>query len=579
MRGRTTITVALLLATPLAVLPQPAAADAIQLAAQLPFYVYDAPAVWTGSSAFIFGGVNGGNDNEIIEFRPDTGNALVRSTRLPQGRYDASAVWTGQYAFLFGGYSGNYVNQVLRYDPANDAIAVMGATLPAPRSDTAAVWDGARYAYIFGGQGSSGATNAIVRYDTLGDSVAVMSANLPTSTSGLAAVWTGSSALVFGAYRVWEYLPSSDTLQVRNQTGPVSGSAAAVWDGRYAYTFGGIGTLGTTAPLGVVRPIYRFDPSNGAVQAMATELPAARYDASAVWAGDSAYVFGGYVEDIHPPFLSVSSDILRYTLKPDAPRAVSAVAGPGAGEIRLTWQEPARNSFSDPITAYRVFRSAESGEVVVGEVQGLQFQDSGLPAGTLFRYWVAAVNVRGEGERSPSVQATTFARPGAPAALGSIPGPGEGEVTLQWLPPVAPGGAPLSYRVHRGDGAGGPYERIAELGDVLTYADRGRRFGELAYYVVSAVNVVGEGPASQESAATGTAGMTDSDVHSDPIQAEVPHAGNLTIGSAGVSQGCPGPMVLRAPSVELDGRADASAGPVQVHEPTFAGRLRCAALS
>jgi parallel beta-helix repeat protein len=79
---------------------------------------------------------------------------------------------------------------------------------------------------------------------------------------------------------------------------------------------------------------------------------------------------------------------------------------------------------------------------------------------------------------------------------------GNGEISLTWDFPLIDGGRPiLNYTVLRGDTSGGETELI-EVRNVLTYTDTGLTNGQTYYYQVTATNVFGEGPKSEEANAT-----------------------------------------------------------------------------
>ena len=79
------------------------------------------------------------------------------------------------------------------------------------------------------------------------ESVTVMSATLPSKRSSTSAVWNGTYAYVFGGgsessaiNQIVRYNPSTDTVTVMSATLPTGrGINAAVWTGTYAYIFGG----------------------------------------------------------------------------------------------------------------------------------------------------------------------------------------------------------------------------------------------------------------------------------------------------------------------------------------------------
>jgi carboxypeptidase T len=86
--------------------------------------------------------------------------------------------------------------------------------------------------------------------------------------------------------------------------------------------------------------------------------------------------------------------------------------------------------------------------------------------------------------------------PGAPGALSATPG--DGQAILNW---TAASGATL-YNVHRAAVNGGPYTPIQIDWAATSFTDTGLTNGTTYYYVVTATNAAGEGPASNEASAT-----------------------------------------------------------------------------
>jgi fibronectin type 3 domain-containing protein len=79
--------------------------------------------------------------------------------------------------------------------------------------------------------------------------------------------------------------------------------------------------------------------------------------------------------------------------------------------------------------------------------------------------------------------------------------PGKGSIGLTWSPPGSNGGSPLTgYNLYRGLSSGNRSVPI-RLGVVTSYTDTGLTYGQTYYYVVRAVNGVGEGPPSNEASA------------------------------------------------------------------------------
>ena len=86
--------------------------------------------------------------------------------------------------------------------------------------------------------------------------------------------------------------------------------------------------------------------------------------------------------------------------------------------------------------------------------------------------------------------------PPAPAGLSAIPG--DGSVSLSWMP----SGGATSYNVKRASTSGGLYAAIATGLTVTAFEDLGLQNGSTYYYVVTASNGVGTSPNSEEASAT-----------------------------------------------------------------------------
>jgi fibronectin type 3 domain-containing protein len=186
------------------------------------------------------------------------------------------------------------------------------------------------------------------------------------------------------------------------------------------------------------------------------------------------------------------------TTVPEAPR--NLVATGGTGTVHLTWSTPASEGGS-AITGYRLYRSTSAGaEVFLRSVGNVTSSDDAVAAGTYF-YRVAAVNGVGEGPVSSEASATATdpvaTVPGAPQALSASPASGRG-VQLNWTAPASNGGtAIISYRIYRGTSTGS-VTLLTTLGVVTSYKDSTTTRGATYFYVVAAVNAVGEGAQSAE---------------------------------------------------------------------------------
>jgi parallel beta-helix repeat protein len=181
------------------------------------------------------------------------------------------------------------------------------------------------------------------------------------------------------------------------------------------------------------------------------------------------------------------------------------IANGGIGQVSLQWLPPIDNGGS-PVTGYRLYRGTSPGGetllITLGNVQ--TYLDGGLNKGTTYYYQVTALNAVGEGRRSVERSATTAVEPTAPRNPRAVAG--NGQVRLSWSAPSSDGGAPITnYRIYKGTSPSGEIFFL-ELGNVLTYTDAGLANGQAYYYLISAVNVIGEGIASGEVSATPTAG-------------------------------------------------------------------------
>ena len=76
--------------------------------------------------------------------------------------------------------------------------------------------------------------------------------------------------------------------------------------------------------------------------------------------------------------------------------------------------------------------------------------------------------------------------------------PGNGQVSLTWNAPLDDGGEDVTaYKVYRGPSPGSEVLRTT-LGNVYSFTDTGLTNGQSYYYYVRAVNVIGDGQASNE---------------------------------------------------------------------------------
>ena len=184
---------------------------------------------------------------------------------------------------------------------------------------------------------------------------------------------------------------------------------------------------------------------------------------------------------------------------PWPPANLTAVAG--NGQVTLSWSAPAYDGDS-PITNYTVHRGTSSGGesflTQLGDTLG--FLDTNVTNGVVYYYQVAAVNVAGEGPMSAEVSALPVGPPSAPQNLHVIGG--DGNVSLTWDPPAVDGGfSIMHYLIYRGLTTGGEVF-LQNVGNVTSYADFSVTNGQEYFYQVSAVNLKGMSPMSEEVSVT-----------------------------------------------------------------------------
>jgi photosystem II stability/assembly factor-like uncharacterized protein len=188
------------------------------------------------------------------------------------------------------------------------------------------------------------------------------------------------------------------------------------------------------------------------------------------------------------------------TTAPSIP-VISSIAPASRSEIDLAWFASTDNV---AVTGYRVYRAG----VQVATPSGLSFHDSGLSAGTEYCYTVAAYDAAGNAsaQGSPACATTLPPTPPAPpaAAVGLDALGADGQITLRWEP-VA--GA-TSYNLYFAAVTGVTSQNWASLqggGRVLGVSNPYVRTGltnlVTSFYVVTAANAGGEGPASLQVAA------------------------------------------------------------------------------
>src|SRR5438034_304734 len=199
-----------------------------------------------------------------------------------------------------------------------------------------------------------------------------------------------------------------------------------------------------------------------------------------------------------PRSSEASATPIAPTTAPGAPRDLGAVAGDAT--VALAWSSPSSDGGS-PITNFKIYQgTASGGESLLATVGAVfSYPDSSVTNGVTYYYYVTAVNGIGASGSSNEVSATPVAGPSVPdAPQNLVATPGNGTMTLTWSPPPWDVRSPVTgYTVYRGTNSGNR-SFFVPLGNVTTYTDTGLANGQRYYYVVTAINAIGEGPPSSE---------------------------------------------------------------------------------
>ncbi len=186
---------------------------------------------------------------------------------------------------------------------------------------------------------------------------------------------------------------------------------------------------------------------------------------------------------------------------PNAPSSVTATGG--IRQVSIAW------SLSSGATSYNLYWSTSSTVTTAGtKITGAAnpYLQTGLANNTAYYYIVTAVNSSGESIPSATATATTSALPATPTGVAAATD-STTQISISWS---AVTGAD-SYNLYRSTTSGFAITAAGVTkitGVTSTYANTGLAAGTTYYYRVTAVNSVGESPASTQVTATTTAAPT-----------------------------------------------------------------------
>ncbi|MFD2034762.1 cellulose binding domain-containing protein [Belliella marina] len=177
---------------------------------------------------------------------------------------------------------------------------------------------------------------------------------------------------------------------------------------------------------------------------------------------------------------------------PEAPSNLSASSG--NTQIELDWDEVIGAS------SYTLKRSVAIGdpyEVLATNLNITQYTDKGLENGKTYYYVVSSSSLSGESSDSEEIAAAPqidIALAPEEVIAKSISGQ---QINLSWNESISA----TSYHVKRATESGGPYTNIVSA-DTTSFSDTDVNYPTTYYYVVSAINELGESEDSEEVRAT-----------------------------------------------------------------------------
>ncbi len=221
-----------------------------------------------------------------------------------------------------------------------------------------------------------------------------------------------------------------------------------------------------------------------------------------VWAGNAANLWGPY---------SPYSNEVTVIGAPGIP-GTPTITNASDRSLTIAWAPPTFDGGA-LITSYRVERQASSDgsawdawSTAQSGNNGTTFTDTGLTAGTYYRYRVAATNQAGASpSSSPSVSARALTTPSAPNTPSITPS-GDKQLTVTWNTPANDGYSSITgYRLYRTTTSDGlpPVTTTIEINGSPSgpqeYVDSNLLTGAKVTYRVAAMNTIGEGALSAES--------------------------------------------------------------------------------
>lgn len=368
-----------------------------------------------------------------------------------------------------------------------DYVETLDARLPIALRGASAVWDGTRL-FIFGGKGHDPVGydaqeqyyDYITEFDPSMNTTRLLDVRLPVGLAWTSAIYDGQYAYIFGGHdgsktydTILRFDPKTKTVSTLSARLPApTYLSSAVWDGSRAYVVGGTD-----------RTIARFDPLTGSVAATSVEW--ALHVQTAIWDGRSVLIFDATTQSVlrYKPTV----DTIEKTNTTIPAEYFSSVWDPGLGEALLFGSGNVfrYNAFSDQITRMRAHSPpvgsavwSDGGVFLFGGYRG-----SYEPTDHILRYRLT---------------------PGEPRNVVAHAGPGPGNISIAWaIPPPDTYTHFDGFRVYASELADfRTMTQVAEVQGNLSFTDTGLPSGATRFYRVATFNQAGEGGLSDAAVAT-----------------------------------------------------------------------------
>lgn len=453
---------------------------------------------------YVIGGSGSGGDlNSLEEYNPMTDKWTTKSSMTVARRQYQTAIVDGKIYAIGGQNTSGYLNSVEEYDPATNKWTIKASMPTARRCHEIVVVDGKIYA--MGGQDGSGSLNSVEEYDPARNTWTVKTPMAVGRYNFEAALVAGEIYAIGGysgynnsslnsveeydpAINIWTTKASMTTARSEPQTAVIGGEIYVIsgYDGKNS-----------------TNSVEEYNPATN-IWTTRASMATGRYYFEAALINEKIYAIGGYNGS------ACLNSLEEYTPEYPAPTNLTAVAG--NTKINLSW------TASQNATSYTIKRSEKSGGTytTIATVPTAAYTDTSVTNGTTYYYVVSAVKNDVESQNSSEITAKPMEVSKLPTKL--TVSADNTKVILSWS---AVEGS-TSYKIKRSTTAGGPYTTIA-TSSAITYTDTTAVYGTTYYYVVTAVNSVGESENSNEASAT----LTNSGVTLEVTSADKAKVGEL----------------------------------------------------